>query len=97
MPQTAHIGPLSLDGAVVGTITIIDDVSDRLATEIASASRSTRSRARATAEQALHAKDEFLSTLSHEMRTPLNAVLGWARILLDRQTLDHALVSVPCT
>jgi signal transduction histidine kinase len=26
------------------------------------------------------------------MRTPLNAVLGWARILLDRQTLDHALV-----
>jgi CheY-like chemotaxis protein/two-component sensor histidine kinase len=49
-------------------------------------------RARATAEQALHAKDEFLSTLSHEMRTPLNAVLGWARILLDRQTLDHALV-----
>src|SRR6185503_18729768 len=49
-------------------------------------------RARATAEQALHAKDEFLSTLSHEMRTPLNAVLGWARILLDRTTIDPALV-----
>jgi signal transduction histidine kinase/CheY-like chemotaxis protein len=93
MPQTAHIGPLNLDGTVVGTITIVDDVSDRLATEIALRRQiEAQRRARATAEQALHAKDEFLSTLSHEMRTPLNAVLGWARILLDRQTLDHALV-----
>ena len=93
MPQTAHIGPLSLDGTVVGTITIVEDVSDRLATEIALRRQiEAQRRARATAEQALHAKDEFLSTLSHEMRTPLNAVLGWARILLDRQTLDHALV-----
>jgi signal transduction histidine kinase/CheY-like chemotaxis protein len=93
MPQTAHIGPLNLDGTVVGTVTIVDDVSDRLATEIALRRQiEAQRRARATAEQALHAKDEFLSTLSHEMRTPLNAVLGWARILLDRQTLDHTLV-----
>ena len=93
MPQTAHISPLTLDGSVVGTITVIDDVSDRLATEIVLRKQiEAQRRARATAEQALHAKDEFLSTLSHEMRTPLNAVLGWSRILLDRQTLDHALV-----
>ncbi|HKH71639.1 MAG TPA: ATP-binding protein [Vicinamibacterales bacterium] len=93
MPQSAHIGPLSLDGSVLGTVTIIDDVSDRLATEHALRKQiEAQRRARATAEQALHAKDEFLSTLSHEMRTPLNAVLGWARILLDRQTLDHTLV-----
>jgi len=26
-------------------------------------------------------KDEFLATLSHELRTPINAVLGWAQIL----------------
>ena len=26
-------------------------------------------------------KDEFLATLSHELRTPMNAVLGWANIL----------------
>ena len=93
MPQSAHIGPLSIDGTVIGTVTVIDDVSDRLATEHALRKQiESQRRARATAEQALHAKDEFLSTLSHEMRTPLNAVLGWARILLDRQTLDHALV-----
>ena len=93
MPQTAHIGPLSHDGSVIGTVTVIDDVSDRLATEIALRQQiEAQRRARATAEQALHAKDEFLSTLSHEMRTPLNAVLGWARILLDRETLDQALL-----
>lgn len=26
-------------------------------------------------------KDEFLATLSHELRTPMTAVLGWARLL----------------
>lgn len=31
--------------------------------------------------QANHAKDEFLATLSHELRTPMTAVLGWARLL----------------
>jgi CheY-like chemotaxis protein/anti-sigma regulatory factor (Ser/Thr protein kinase) len=36
-------------------------------------------------------KDEFLATLSHEMRTPLNAVLGWTRILKSR-SLDPATV-----
>ena len=30
-------------------------------------------------------KDEFLATLSHEMRTPLSAVLGWSRMLATGQ------------
>src|SRR5256885_2344204 len=33
------------------------------------------------AESANQMKDEFLATLSHEVRTPLNSVLGWARLL----------------
>ena len=28
-------------------------------------------------------KDEFLATLSHELRTPINAVMGWARMLRE--------------
>src|SRR5258706_12463078 len=30
-------------------------------------------------------KDEFLATLSHELRTPVNVILGWTRMLLSDQ------------
>jgi len=30
-------------------------------------------------------KDEFLATLSHELRSPLNAMLGWSELLLTRK------------
>ena len=40
-------------------------------------------RARTEAEQANAAKDVFLATLSHELRTPMNAILGWTRMLRD--------------
>ncbi|MEH2327589.1 hybrid sensor histidine kinase/response regulator [Nostoc sp.] len=33
------------------------------------------------AQQANRIKDEFLAVLSHELRSPLNPILGWARIL----------------
>ena len=38
--------------------------------------------ARISAEDASHAKSQFLSSISHELRTPLNGVLGYAQILL---------------
>ena len=41
--------------------------------------------ARAGAEAANRVKDEFLATLSHEMRTPLNAILGWTSMLTRGQ------------
>ncbi|QDT75125.1 hybrid sensor histidine kinase/response regulator [Lacipirellula limnantheis] len=37
--------------------------------------------ARNELERANQMKDEFLATLSHELRNPLNAILGWAQIL----------------
>ncbi|HEY3699774.1 MAG TPA: cache domain-containing protein [Spongiibacteraceae bacterium] len=42
--------------------------------------------ARIAAEDASHAKSQFLSSISHELRTPLNGVLGYAQILLRDQS-----------
>ncbi|HTV77594.1 MAG TPA: hybrid sensor histidine kinase/response regulator [Steroidobacteraceae bacterium] len=36
---------------------------------------------RAEAERVSRLKDDFLSTLGHELRAPLNAILGWSRLL----------------
>jgi len=37
--------------------------------------------AREEAERAGRMKDEFLATLSHELRNPLSAIVGWAQVL----------------
>jgi PAS domain S-box-containing protein len=41
--------------------------------------------AREQAEIANRTKDEFLATASHELRNPLQAILGWTRVLLQRE------------
>jgi signal transduction histidine kinase/ActR/RegA family two-component response regulator len=47
--------------------------------------------ARRDAESANRAKDMFLATLSHEMRTPLNAIVGWLSILRMRRPSEAHL------
>ncbi|NJN04007.1 MAG: response regulator [Leptolyngbyaceae cyanobacterium RM1_1_2] len=41
--------------------------------------------ARQEAEAANRIKDEFLAVLSHELRSPLNPILGWTNLLMRRQ------------
>lgn len=41
--------------------------------------------ARTSAELANRTKDEFLAVVSHELRSPLNAILGWTKLLRSRQ------------
>ena len=54
--------------------------------------------ARQTAEQANRIKDEFLAVLSHELRSPLNPILGWAKLLnagkLDAVKTREAIVAI---
>ncbi|MBD1853083.1 PAS domain-containing protein [Leptolyngbya sp. ST-U4] len=51
--------------------------------------------ARTQAEAANRIKDEFLAVLSHELRSPLNPILGWSKLLreqrLDQTATDRAL------
>ena len=42
-------------------------------------------KARREAETANRMRDEFLATVSHELRNPLNSILGWSRMLQKNQ------------
>ena len=64
----------------VGTLV---DVTERRAAELAL-------RDKQAAELASAAKSRFLSRMSHEMRTPLNAMLGFTQLLLDAPVATDA-------
>jgi PAS domain S-box-containing protein len=76
-------------GHIIGASKIARDISDRrrLERELQALLKSEQN-ARAEAEVLNLGKDQFLATLSHELRTPINAIYGWARMLEGGQ-LDH--------
>lgn len=76
---TPHLEPPC---ELIGVSAILRDIRDRRALEAERERLLLQAQqARAVAEAATLAKDEFLSVVTHELRSPLSAILGYAQIL----------------
>jgi len=69
-------------GSAVGTIVTFHDITRRKAIDAErEALLQSERQARERADDASRLKDEFLATISHELRTPATGILGWVRLL----------------
>ncbi|GAP94138.1 chemotaxis protein CheB [Leptolyngbya sp. NIES-2104] len=98
--QFEHIGQRTMllngwkilqEGDAERILLAIEDITDRRQFEIErSRLLEQEQAARQESDLANRAKDEFLSNLSHELRNPLNIMLGWSQILRTRNLEEAA-------
>ena len=106
--RSAMVVPLVARGETLGVLTFAITESDRRydATDLVLAEDLARrcalavdnARLYGAAHEANRTKDRFLATLSHELRSPLNAVVTWAHLLrsgrLDEARTRRALTTI---
>ncbi len=85
MQQTVRLVPCLEDGVVHGVLCLIEDVSERVASEA-----ELRQQALALSEANRH-KDDFLAMLAHELRNPLGPTRNAVQILQLIDSADPAL------
>ena len=73
-----NLAPITdADGKVVGTSGVVTDVTDRVRADIA--------------QREADAKSRLMAMMNHEVRTPLNSILGFAHLLTDRRAGELTL------
>jgi PAS domain S-box-containing protein len=91
-PIEAAISKVEVGGRKLYTL-IHRDITERKQAEAEREQLAREQIARAAAEAASRSKDEFLAMVSHELRSPLNAILGYTRMLrsgpADREAINN--------
>lgn len=93
IPIEMHLNPIHIQNETL-ILTSIIDITERKKAEKAI------KKAKNEADQANHAKSEFLSRMSHELRTPLNSILGFTQLMgmgelnpEHKKGIDHIMKS----
>src|SRR5262245_28321914 len=97
-PIEAAISSIEVGGRRLYTV-IYRDITERKRAEARERERlELEQAARATAEAANRSKDEFLAMVSHELRSPLNSILGYTRMLrsgmVDKDSINDVIATV---
>jgi PAS domain S-box-containing protein len=80
-------------GAVEGVAGTTRDITARKLADMERSQLLTEAEtAREEAEAANRSKDEFVAMVAHELRSPLNSIMGWAKLLQTRR-FDEAVMA----
>ncbi|MEK6303814.1 MAG: ATP-binding protein [Acidobacteriota bacterium] len=94
-----HVDTMEFRSFTEDDLKLLQLAADRVAVAIEhSRLYEAEQQARLEAEAANRMKDEFLATVSHELRSPLNSILGWITLLregnLDSDAATRAMETV---